>query len=162
MIQNPIYIGDYQSYFYCVQRRYEPLVDDLFKMDIRLRVYLQNQYFLVRKKGGKIDRQRSNIKFYKWVWDHKPHQCEETLTPLEKYSAKFVSHILTKGAYPEMAFDPRNTNILRFDKHRLWENDEARKGMLIYIQNMKIIELLKSEYNEYHRCIRSLPEAVSY
>ena len=69
------------------------------------------------------------------------------MKPLSNYSAAFCSHILTRGAFPEMATDPRNINILSVEQHNKWENGN-RKEMRIYNGNMKTIEILKREYNE--------------
>lgn len=86
-----------------------------------------------------------NERFYRWVWNHKPHICEECMKPLGEYSAVYVSHILTRGAHPEIAHDPRNTNILCFRCHGAWENG-ARWRMRIYEGNLSRIEQLKKEY----------------
>lgn len=86
-----------------------------------------------------------NGKFYRWVWEHKAHRCEECLRPLEHYSATFVSHILTRGAHPAMAHDPRNTNILCLSCHNEWENGK-REAMRIYPKNKARADALKKEY----------------
>lgn len=52
---------------------------------------------------------------------------------------------MTRGAYPEMAHDPRNINILCFEMHNRWENGDRQK-MRIYPGNVRVIELLKKEY----------------
>lgn len=140
---NPIPIKDREEYLYVTNRGYEPLLDyKRFKLDIRLRVELQRELF----GRNVIDTMRANEKFFRWVWDHKPHRCEETLRPLHNYSAVYCSHILTRGAYPEMATDPRNINILCFEMHNRWENGD-RENMRIYPGNMRLIELMKNEYN---------------
>lgn len=140
---NPILIDDRNEYQYVTNRGYEPLLDyKRFKLDIRLRVEIQRELF----GRNVIDTMRANEKFFRWVWDHNPHMCEETLRPLHNYSAVYLSHILTRGAYPEMATDPRNINILCFEMHNRWENGD-RENMRIYPENMRLIELMKSEYN---------------
>lgn len=127
------------EYDYLVKRGHEPLLDErIVTMTNRLRREIQKRLF-------GTDRTKANAKFYKWVWDHKPHRCEECMRPLEKYSAVFVSHILTRGAFPEMAHDPRNVNILCFEHHNQWENGN-RKAMRIYEKNQETIERLKKEY----------------
>lgn len=108
-------------------------------MAIELRKAIQTELF------GQGHTPQENEKFYKWVWAHKPHYCEETMKPLHEYSAVYVSHILTRGAYPEMAHDPRNCNILCFEMHNRWENKD-RQNMRIYAKNQKTIEMLKREY----------------
>jgi hypothetical protein len=91
---------------------------------------------------------QENEKFYRWCWDHYPHICAETMRPLRQYSATYVSHILTRGAHPEMAHDPRNVNILSFEMHNRWENGD-RQYMRIYRINQLIIEQLRKEYGTY-------------
>lgn len=136
---NPVKIGTRPEYDYCVARGYEPLIDRRFKMDIRLRVSVQRELF------GDGHSPAENEKFYRWCWDHYPHICSETMRPLRAYSAVFVSHILTRGAHPEMAHDPRNVNILSLEAHNRWENGD-RVNMRIYRSNMLLIDQLKSEY----------------
>lgn len=109
------------------------------KLDIRLRVEIQRELF------GRGHTPEENEKFYRWCWLHKPHICEECMRPLTQYSATYVSHILTRGAHPEMAHDPRNVNILCFKHHSQWENGK-RENMRIFASNQLIIEQLKKEY----------------
>lgn len=135
----PVNIYTREEYDYCKQRGYEPLVDRRFAMDIRLRVCIQRELF------GTGHTPEENDKFYRFCWAHKRHVCEETMRPLKQYSATYVSHILTKGAHPEMAHDPRNVNILCFEMHNKWENGD-RKSMRIYAINQLTIEQLKREY----------------
>lgn len=136
----PYFISERWEYDYIVSRGFEPLLDtNHFRMDIRLRIAIQ------REKFGTGHTPEENERFYRWVWEHKPHYCEETMRPLPNYSATFVSHILTRGANPEMAHDPRNVNILCFEMHNKWENGD-RKGMRIYPANAMRIQELKNEY----------------
>lgn len=136
----PYFISERWEYDYIVSRGFEPLLDtNHFRMDIRLRIAIQ------REKFGTGHTPEENEKFYRWVWAHKPHYCEETMRPLPGYSATFVSHILTRGANPEMAHDPRNVNILCFEMHNKWENGN-RKEMRIYPANLLRIEELKKDY----------------
>lgn len=119
---------------------FHPLVDRRFSIAHDLRVEIQRELF------GKGHSTAENERFYKWVWKHKAHICEECLKPLETYSAVYVSHILARGAYPEMAHDPRNTNILCLECHNQWENGN-RKAMRIYESNQIVIAELKKEYS---------------
>lgn len=127
------------------ERGYEPLLCSFLDIDINLRVQIQRELFGMPEIGKKNIPQ-ANQKFYKWVWNHKPHYCEEFMTPLDTYSAVFISHIFTKGGFPEMAHDPRNTNIFSFKAHQMWENPEQRKKMRIYYENLQVMEKLKNDY----------------
>lgn len=117
----------------------EPLIDRRFVLGIALRVTIQRELF------GKGHTPAENEKFYRWCWAHKRHICEECMRPLDRYSAIYVSHILTRGAHPEMAHDPRNVNVLCFQHHNTWENGR-REQMRIYSSNQLTIERLKEDY----------------
>ena len=135
----PFLIDTRDQYDLCKAHGIEPLIDRRFAMEIRLRVSIQRELF------GTGHTPAENERFYRWCWDHYPHQCAETMRPLRQYSATYVSHILTRGANPEMAHDPRNVNILCFEQHNRWENGD-RQNMRIYRSNQIIIEQLKLEY----------------
>lgn len=139
-----IFITEKFEYDYCLSRGFCPLIDNNFVLDIRLRVAIQREMFGLAT-GSKRNIMLANEKFFRWVWEHKKHICEETMRPLYNYSAAFCSHILARGAYPEMAHDPRNINILCLEAHNKWENGN-KKEMRIYKKNIKTIEILKREY----------------
>lgn len=143
----PYLITTRAEYDYAKARGYEPLIEfpliqgvQFFQLDIRLRVEIQRELF------GTGHTPEENERFYRFCWEHYPHQCEETMRPLHEYSAVYISHILTRGAHPEMAHDPRNVNILCFEAHNRWENGD-RQNMRIYRKNQLMIEKLKAEYN---------------
>ena len=133
------------EYDYIVSRGYEPLIDERFKIQIPLRIELQKEKFGHCVFGRGVDIMAANARFFKWVWEHKKHYCEECMRPLHNYSASYCSHILTRGARPEMAHDPRNINILCLSHHNQWENGD-RKSMRIYPKNQRMIEKLKKDY----------------
>lgn len=141
----PFVIDTRELYDYARGRGYEPLIDRRFALEINLRVSIQRELF------GTGHTPQENEKFYRWCWEHYPHRCAETMRPLYQYSAVYVSHILTRGAHPEMAHDPRNVNILSFEAHNKWENGN-RETMRIYAGNHLLIKLLKDEYKSYGKC----------
>lgn len=134
-----IWIDTREGYDLARARGYEPLVDRRFRLEIGLRVAIQQELF------GKGHTPEENEKFYRWCWEHKPHICEETMRPLYHYSAVHISHILTRGAHPQMAFDPRNVNILCLEAHNKWENGK-REEMRIFWQNLRVVGELKDDY----------------
>ena len=141
----PYLITDRDEYQYCIQRGFQPLLDICnFRLEIGLRVEIQREIF-GHCITGRGDIPAANERFFRWVWEYKPHQCEETMRPLANYSAVYCSHILTRGSHPEIAHDPRNINILSFESHNRWENGD-RQNMRIYPGNMRLIELMKTEY----------------
>lgn len=134
-------INDIENYDKARARGFEPLIDRRFYIEPTLRKELQKNLFGKNNPEG-------HQKFYKWVWKHSNHYCEECLKELPCYSATYVSHILSRGAHPEMAHDPRNVNILCFKHHEMWESAVTRKRMQIFERNEKTINQLKSEYND--------------
>ena len=129
-------IENMAEYEYCVGRGLNPLLNPMFNVDINLRVEIQRALF------GPI---AEHEKFFRWVWEHKPHYCEECLAPLHNYSAVYCSHILTRGAHPEMAHDCRNINILCYTHHSMWEYGN-RHSMRINAKNQQTIDKLTKEY----------------
>jgi len=143
-----ILIDTYDQYQEAVAIGYEPLRDwRKFDVDIFLRVRIQRMIFGHRELTKADDIRRANDRFYRWCFEHSLKVCEETGVELHDYSSVHVSHILTKGAHPEMAHDPRNVNILTYKKHERWESGK-NSGMKIYSLNMYIIELLKTDYSK--------------
>ena len=135
-----IEITSMDEYKLCKSRGFEPLLDARFDLNVKLRIRLQHQLF-----GSLFEHEI----FYRWIWARKRHICEETMRPLEQYSAAYISHILTKGAHPEMAHDPRNINILCYEAHNQWEFGDRQK-MRIFESNRLIIEKLKNEYKDVY------------
>nr|DAD90153.1 MAG TPA: NinG protein [Siphoviridae sp. ctfWC31] len=136
-----ILIEDLECYKYAKNKGYEPLTDKRFYMPIRVRVDVQRYLF------GTGHTPAENERFYRYCWDLYPHICEECMRPLTQFSATYISHIRTRGAFPEAAHDVRNVNILCFKHHNQWETGN-RKAMRIYPGNVQTIEQLTKEYNE--------------
>lgn len=128
-----------EEYDYAVARGYEPLLGGCLEMEHGLRLAIQQEKF------GTGHTPQENERFYRWCWEHLPHQCEECLRPLKNYSAVYVSHIYSRGAHPALAHDPRNVNILCDQHHAVWENGN-RKAMRIYEGNVLKRERLIKEY----------------
>lgn len=136
-----------EEYDYVAKRGYEPLLPNIhFELNINLRIDIQREKF-GHCVIGRGDIPAANNRFFRWVWEHKQHFCEECMKPLREYSAVYCSHILTRGAHPEMAHDPRNINILCFEHHKQWENGD-RESMRIYERNIRTIEKLRNEYKD--------------
>lgn len=111
-------------------------------LDHELRVELQKELF------GDGNHQSNNQKFYRYAWNHKSdHRCEECCRPLPRYCATYISHIQSRGAHPETAYDLRNFNYLCPVCHSKWENGD-RESMKIWNRNKSIIKVLQNEYNQ--------------
>lgn len=142
------HITTMEEYVYCIERGVEPMIEcSDFDIDINLRVQIQSHLF-GHCEFGRGDIPAANDRFFRWVWDHKPHYCEECLRPLHNFAAIYCSHILSRGAHPEMAHDVRNINILCPEHHCTWEHATTRKAMRIYAKNMQTIKTLKDEYSQ--------------
>lgn len=142
----PIEITLIEEFEMVSSRGWQPLQDyKKFHIEINLRIAIQRELFgkSLISKGSVVE---ANQRFYIWSWENNPHFCEECAKPLQEYSSKFISHIISRGARPDIAHDPRNKNILCFEHHQKWENETQRKTMRIYKTNLKIIEILNNDY----------------
>ena len=124
-----------EEYDAAVRDGFEPLLDMYCAIDHNLRLEVQRERF------------PTNEAFYKYCWNMYPHICTECLARLDGYSSVFVSHILTRGAHPDMAHDPRNVLILCARHHEQYEHRTTRKTMRIYEQTERIAEQLRAEYS---------------
>lgn len=129
------------------ERKYgfHPFIDKEYDIDINVRYQLQKDIFKTSKSLRNCD-----VKFYKYCWEVLDHYCQESGLWLKQYSSVYISHILSRGAYPEMRWDIRNINILSFKAHQLWEfgTIEEKKKMNIWFNNQEQIQFLKEEYSK--------------
>lgn len=99
-----------------------------------------------RKETLRLDRE-----LYLYIFNTKPHKCEEcrNLLPdiFEDENGNIVcigqySHILTKNSFPEYRHNRLNINRLCIIHHNQWEFSD-RKSMKIYEPNQLIIQKIK-------------------
>lgn len=119
----------------------DALSDNRYHLEIGLRRAIQKEKF-----GGNND--EGNAKFYAYCLHHFPMVCENCGKPIRYPWATNVSHILTRGAHPEMAFDPRNISILCAECHSLYEHSTTRGRLRMwYVEKTeRIKEELKKDY----------------
>ena len=131
-----------EDYDILLARGIDCLYDSRFTLEINLRRDIQKEKF------GKND-DEGNAKFYAYCLHRFPMVCENCGKPIRHPWATNVSHILTRGAHPEMAHDPRNINILCAECHELWEHKTTRNRLRMWFveKNERTIEQLKREYN---------------
>lgn len=138
-----IHITDREEYEYVISRGYQPLLDHrFFTVEFSLRLDLQRELFPQYSR-------ENNQRFYRWVWDNWPDQdrkCQETGIPIEKYNAGHISHLITRGAHPEMAYDGRNVNLLIRQAHEKWERKKAIETMVIWPENQKRMIAMFQDY----------------
>lgn len=130
-----------EDYDILLSKGIDCLYDPRFDLEIGLRIAIQKEKF------GKND-DEGNAKFYHYCLTHFPMVCENCGKPIRYPWATNVSHILTRGAHPEMAFDCRNINILCMECHQLWEHKTTRNRLRLWFveKNERTIEMLKKEY----------------
>lgn len=68
------------------------------------------------------------------IWDTRPHKCEECQKPLAISPPPkiYFSHLLGKGAHPELRFDPLNIVLHCSACHRDWETSGKMREMRTY------------------------------
>lgn len=130
-----------EEYEFVKSQGIEPMaLPAYFEINVKLRRELEEELF------GKGNKEENNIRFYRYAWKISEHYCRECLRPLENYSSCYISHRLSRGAYPEHAYDLRNFDILCVTCHSKWENPITRKSMRIYPKASEEMELLKQEH----------------
>ena len=131
-----------EEYDALLQRGIDALCDDRYHLEIHLRREIQKERF-----GG--NNAEGNAKFYAYCLHHKPLVCENCGKPIRNPSATNVSHILTRGAHQECSHDPRNTSILCWRCHSLYEHSTTRDQLRMwYVEKTeRIKQELKQEYN---------------
>lgn len=137
----PININTMADYQNVSAIGFNPLIDwSRFKIDYQLRQKLQNELFGKTTIGhGNIP--TANQNYYNYCWDNSLVKvCEECMHPLYDYKAIYISHILSRGGYPELAHDLRNFNLLCPRCHMQWESDYS--GMKIRKKNKIAIMLM--------------------
>lgn len=135
-------VNTMEEYDALLKRGIDALSDSRYHMEINLRRRIQKEKF------GKND-DEGNAKFYHYCLTHFPMVCENCGKPIRYPWATNVSHILTRGAHPEMAHDPRNISILCAQCHELYEHSTTRDQLRMwYVEKTeRIKEELKREYN---------------
>lgn len=140
----PIKIETMEEYNNISSMGFNPLINwERFKIEYSLRKELELSLF-----GGTIlgidNIPKANQQFYKYAWENTLIKCcEECMVPLYEYSAIYISHILARGGYPELAHDLRNFNLLCGRCHHKWESDKS--GMKIRKKNKIVINLMLND-----------------
>src|ERR1035437_5130074 len=106
------------------------------------RARLDGQKDCTTKLSPKIDKKMLDDLFYMKAWRMKTNICEECNKVLPRFSRMFISHILSKGAFPNLRHNFENYQKLCADCHIRFETG-ARKGMKTYPEIEKRIQKLK-------------------
>lgn len=106
---------------------------------------------------------REDDKFFRGIWRERKHVSEVSGEPLgEKFQAVFMSHVLSKQAFPGFRYLKRNIVLMTFDEHRMW-GDVPESDSEFQIKFKKVLELksqLKMEYYQRERAIKKWDNAV--
>ena len=92
------------------------------------------------------ERQISKLKMddviNKEIWAERPRICEECQSPLKTPPVKsYFSHLLSKGAHPELRHDKRNIVLHCRECHNKWEFAPGfRQSCLTYNKHLEYIE----------------------
>lgn len=143
----PVNLDSWEKYEEFRSAGFEPLGDWRFCIPIKLRIEIQ--YLTFCNSYSRVNIPVANTKFYNFCYENSLKICAETGQPIHNYSATVVSHILSRSDKPEMAFDPRNTNILIPQMHSKWEcknKPGENKDMQIWRRNQIVIQHLNMEY----------------
>ena len=90
---------------------------------------------------------KGDAAFYQEIWKERPHNCVNCSRYLgENLQPHFMSHILSKGAYPQLRWVKENINVLCLGCHNKWEFGVKEK-MAIFAINEPVIERLKNLAN---------------
>ena len=104
------------------------------------------------KAKAQID---ADTRFYQEIWDEREHSCEECGVSLDngdgEWQRIYFSHILSKGAHPELRHEKRNFNILcglhhtqfEFGKRKHMKINEKNKDVIVWLLNRSIERLGK-------------------
>ena len=83
------------------------------------------------------DKQSRDKELNSEIWASRPHVCDNCGKNLPATPIKsFFSHLLTKGAHPELRFDPENIVLSCVPCHNLWESDGRRETMATYHKHL--------------------------
>lgn len=86
-------------------------------------------------------------KVFKAIWDSRPHWCEVCWATIQQPRPENFSHLLPKGAYPELKLDERNIVLKCRDCHNLWHRHGA-SGLRYSFSWVRIVQLRDELYNE--------------
>ncbi len=80
--------------------------------------------------AGLKDKRLRDREVNEHIWATRVHECFECERPLtfpKKPPKRWFSHILGKGAHPELRFEPENIVLHCFTCHDLWEFGDRRE-----------------------------------
>ena len=90
-----------------------------------------------------------DTRFYEEIWSERPHYCEECDKYLgEKWERYMFSHILSKGAHPELRHEKLNIAISCLDCHSRYEFGNKKEMKMWGEWSKKIIRLFEISINK--------------
>jgi 5-methylcytosine-specific restriction endonuclease McrA len=93
-------------------------------------------------------RKTKDIEWYAEAWNSRKHECQECGVHLPLFSKTFVSHIVSRGAFPALRNHPENFMLYCQKCHFFWEFSGKRNTMKTYEEAMEIADRIKREHYE--------------
>jgi hypothetical protein len=77
---------------------------------------------IAKRSDKQVQKDKRKEAFNRKIWKERPHVCFETGQPLgEKPRGIFFSHVHSKGARPDLQFNPANIVLHSPTAHDTWE-----------------------------------------
>src|SRR5210317_1451800 len=92
-----------------------------------------------------MSQKKKDKEWYEECWNSSQKKCMECGLVIRHFHPMFISHIITKGSFPQLRNHPRNFMIYCMNCHQQWEFGN-RKAMKTYDEAQRITEELKREY----------------
>lgn len=108
----------------------------------KTRVFPQKTKPFAPKITGRLkEKRKTDAEVNAKIWASRPHVCFESGEPLgNKPEAFMFSHVLSKGAHPELRHDPNNIVLHSFESHQKWEFGKNRESMETFKKKREYIE----------------------
>ena len=107
-------------------------------------------YKAIRRKSAQGMKQtQADIKFFKEIWNERPHYCEITGAFLgDEFNPVFFSHILTKASHPKFRLLKENILLMSYKIHTEWEFNSRSTPMFKhrFKRALYIHDKLKNKY----------------
>ena len=110
----------------------------------------QRKAIPLRSERGRRIAQEDNS-FFRGIWDERPHVSEVSGEPLgDKFKAVFMSHVLSKGAFPRFRHYKPNIVLMSFDEHDAWGNSHKQNSEEFKRKFANVLELKERLKREYY------------
>lgn len=106
----------------------------------------------IRLSEGSKAKICADTAFYNEIWAERNHSCEECGRNLgDTWKRYMFSHLITKGAHPDLRYDKRNIVLKCLECHNRWENGDRRNMRVFARYRDTISQMLKESSEHYSR-----------